>query len=88
MDWGITGNFEVTITDTGKLIHPKNRGEGFADTAQVSQSIVTHQTEVRESLDNVIGFHMMKCTTDGCNGPCNHDNKSDVNDLYDSDDSS
>jgi hypothetical protein len=88
MDWGVTGNVEVTIADTGKLIHSKSRGEGFADTAQASQSIVTRQTEVRESLDNVITFHMMKGTTDGCNGPCNHDNKSDVNDLYDSDDSS
>ena len=43
------------------------------------------QTEVRESLDNVITFHVMKCTTDGCNGPCNHDNKSDVDASYDYD---
>ena len=27
------------------------------------------------------------CTTDGSNGPCNHDNKSDIDALYDSDDS-
>ena len=27
------------------------------------------QTEVRGSLDNVITFHVMKCTTNGCNGP-------------------
>ena len=45
------------------------------------------QTKVWESLDNVITFHVMKCTTDGCNGPCNQDNKSDVDALYDSDDS-
>ena len=40
MDRGVTGNFEVTIADTGKLIHSKSRGEGFADTAQARQSIV------------------------------------------------
>ncbi len=50
--------------------------------------IHSSQDQVREILDNVIAFHMMWCTTDGCNGPCNRDNKSDVDDLYDSDDSS
>jgi hypothetical protein len=41
----------------------------------------------RKSLDNVITFHGMKDTIDGCNGPCNYDYKSDVDASYDSDSS-
>ena len=50
MDRGVTGNFEVTIVETGKLIHSKSRGEGFADTAQVRQSIVG---QIKEALGAV-----------------------------------
>ena len=40
MDRGITGALEVTILNTGKLIHSKRRGQGYANTAQARQSIV------------------------------------------------
>jgi hypothetical protein len=36
-----------------------------------------------ERLDNIITFHL-----ESCNGPCNHDNTTDNNASYDSDDSS
>ena len=36
-----------------------------------------------EELNNIITFHL-----ESCNGPCNHDNTTDNNASYDSDDSS
>lgn len=41
MDRGVTGNFEVTIVDTGKLLHSKKSGQGFPDTAAKQQAIVS-----------------------------------------------
>ena len=38
--------------------------------------------------DNVITFHVRKCKAEGCNGQCNHHNKTDDDASYDSDDSS
>ena len=38
------------------------------------------------SLNNIITFHVRKCTAEGCKGPCNHDNKTDDEASYDSDD--
>jgi hypothetical protein len=35
-----------------------------------------------ESLDNVISFHKRKCNAESLNGPCNHDDKTDVDTLY------
>ncbi|KAL3807981.1 hypothetical protein ACHAXA_000951 [Cyclostephanos tholiformis] len=46
-DAGITGNFEVTIVNTGKVIHSKRRGMGHANTAQSRQAIVE---QIREAL--------------------------------------
>ena len=40
-----------------------------------------------ESLDNGITFHVRMCNTKCCNGRCNHDDKTDVDTLYDYDDS-
>jgi selT/selW/selH-like putative selenoprotein len=50
MDRGVTGNFEVTIVDTGKLIHSKRQGHGFADTAKERQSIVE---QIKEAMRTV-----------------------------------
>lgn len=49
-DRGITGNMEVFILNTGKLIHSKRRGQGLADTANARQSIVE---QIREALEAV-----------------------------------
>jgi hypothetical protein len=50
MDRGITGALEVTILNTGKLIHSKRRGQGYANTAQARQSIVE---QIRVALEAV-----------------------------------
>jgi hypothetical protein len=50
MDRGVTGNFGVTIVDTGKLLHSKSRGDGFADTALARQSILG---QIKEALGAV-----------------------------------
>ncbi|KAL3771474.1 hypothetical protein ACHAW5_006157 [Stephanodiscus triporus] len=47
---GVTGNFEVTIVDTGKLIHSKRQGHGFADTAKERQLIVE---QIKEAMRTV-----------------------------------
>jgi hypothetical protein len=51
---GVTGNFEVTIVETGKLIHSKKGGQGFADTAGKQQAIVTkylqHSSQCKKKL--------------------------------------
>jgi selT/selW/selH-like putative selenoprotein len=47
MDRDVTGNFEVTIVDTGRLIHSKRGGQGFADTANARQLIVD---QIREAM--------------------------------------
>jgi hypothetical protein len=49
-DRGITGAFEVTVLNTGKLIHSKRRGQGYANTAQARQSIVD---QIKEALEAV-----------------------------------
>ncbi len=49
-DRGITGNLEVTILNTGKVIHSKRRGQGYANTAQARQSIVE---QIKEALEAV-----------------------------------
>ena len=35
-----------------------------------------------ESLKNITMFHERKCTAEGCNGPCNHYGKTDVDTSY------
>ena len=50
MDRGTTGNFEVTIVETGKLIHSKKGGQGFADTAGKQQAIVSQVIAALKSL--------------------------------------
>jgi selT/selW/selH-like putative selenoprotein len=50
MDRGVTGNFEVTIVETGKLIHSKKGGQGFADTAGKQQAIVSQILEALKSV--------------------------------------
>lgn len=50
MDRGTTGNFEVTIVETGKLIHTKKGGQGFADTAGKQQAIVSQIISALKSL--------------------------------------
>jgi len=50
MDRGTTGNFEVTIVETGKLIHTKKGGQGFADTAGKQQAIVSQIMSALKSL--------------------------------------
>jgi hypothetical protein len=44
--------------------------------------------KIGEPGDNVITFHVRKCNAEGCNGQCNHHNKTDDDASYDSDDSS
>jgi hypothetical protein len=39
-----------------------------------------------ESLDSVITFHARMCNAEGCNGPCNHDDKIITGASFDSDD--
>ncbi len=38
------------------------------------------------SLVNVITFHSRTFNAKGCNGPCNHEDKTDIDTLYDYDD--
>jgi len=50
MDRGITGNFEVSISNTNTLIHSKRHGQGKAETAREKQLIVNQIKEALESL--------------------------------------
>ncbi len=50
-DVGITGALEVMILNTGKLIHSKRRGQGYANTAQARQSIVE---QIRMALEEAV----------------------------------
>ena len=47
-DSAITGNFEVTIVEVGKLIHSKRRGDGLLSTLSAMESIAVHIEDVLE----------------------------------------
>jgi hypothetical protein len=50
-DPGVTGNFEVTIVDTGQMIHSKRHaGQGRADTPSERKAIAEL---IQEYLDDV-----------------------------------
>jgi selT/selW/selH-like putative selenoprotein len=49
-DPSISGNFEVTIVETGELIHSKKRGNGLANSSNAKQAIAVR---IEDALDNV-----------------------------------
>eukprot|EP00614_Pseudopedinella_elastica_P007387 CAMPEP_0172588680 /NCGR_PEP_ID=MMETSP1068-20121228/7557_1 /TAXON_ID=35684 /ORGANISM="Pseudopedinella elastica, Strain CCMP716" /LENGTH=50 /DNA_ID=CAMNT_0013384087 /DNA_START=205 /DNA_END=357 /DNA_ORIENTATION=- len=40
MDQGATGNFEVTIKETGELVHSKKAGGGRCEDGQETQAVI------------------------------------------------
>jgi hypothetical protein len=50
-DSQITGNFEVTIVETGKLIHSKRRGMGHQMTDSQMNAIAVHIEEALEEME-------------------------------------
>lgn len=50
-DSQITGNFEVTIVETGKLIHSKRRGMGHQMTDSQMNAIAVHIEDALEEME-------------------------------------
>ena len=49
-DTAITGNFEVTILETGELIHSKKRGGGLPSTTESMHAIAIRIEDALEDM--------------------------------------
>jgi hypothetical protein len=50
-DRGVTGNFEVTVPDTGKVLHSRQAGQGRAETTSARAAILVQIEDLLEEQE-------------------------------------